>query len=344
MKKILLPVLTAAVIFLFYNASPYSDQPAEDICLIRPSVNDIRDMTVLQGTIKDPSPIRLYAEGPAEVLEVLVQPGDTVWEGQPVLRLLAQDPLHDPQEIAASALFQLEQSLKEGEFAAAQAMLDGIKASNSPNPDTTSGSKVYQLYSPVSGIVMETFCDQNDMLSGLIPCMELCDTQGLQVQAEVDEALIGVLSEKMLCEVTVPAFSSKVLRGNITSIKPYARQTGFLSGNAAAKTTVAISLNSPEELRPGYRAEVRVMTAYKSGALLIPYESVGQDDTGEYVLIVENNTIVKQYILTGSELENRVEVTNGLTPESVLLLDPKSAEEGDLINYADSGSADAVCP
>ncbi len=344
MKKVILVALSTVVIWGMYSISPYKKEALSPVSLIQPTVSDIRDMTILQGTIVDPSPVRIYAEEPSMILEVLVRPGDIIQKGQPIIRLKKQGSTVNPQDIAAAALFQLEQALKTGDYSAAQAMIDGMKTTSASPSNTPVEDKVYQLYSPLDGIVLDVFCKENTQVNSLIPCLEICDPAKLLIRAQVDESMIGILSENQLCEVTIPAFSSGILTGRITSIKPYAQQTGLLSGNASAKTTVEIALFYAENLRPGYRAEVCVITDYKTQALLVPYEAIAQEQLQEYVFILENNKTVKQNILTGSELENSVEIISGLTPESVIVLNPVSVEEGVLIQYAESGSTDTIDP
>ncbi len=335
MKKCVLLLLTLVLIGSMYTISPYKQEETAPVQLIYPTVRDIRDMTILQGQIVDPSPTYLFPRSTALIQKVLVSPGDRVTAGQPLMQLQTDAGTHSAEEIAASALFQIKRDIEAGNYTSAQSMLEGLNT-NLDRRDKA-GLSTYQLLSPVNGIVMDVFCAEGDTVTSLLPCIELCKTDNLVARAQVDESLIGSLKKDMLCEVSVPAFGLQALHGSITAIMPYAKQSGLLTGHTTAKTTVEITLAKKEQLLPGYRTEIRVITARKPAALLLPYKAIRQDDDGnEYVMILENNSIVKQMILTGSELEDQVEILTGLDAQSLVVADPDTVREGVTIFHEDT--------
>ncbi len=343
MKKSVLILLTIAVIGGLYAISPYQQEQTAPVQLIYPTVRDIRDMTILQGQIVDPSPTYLFPRSTALIQKVLVSPGDRVTAGQPLMQLQTDAGTYSAEEIAASALFQIKSDIEAGNYTSAQSMLEGLNT----NLDQSNKADLstYQLFSPANGIVMDVFCAAGDTVTNLLPCIELCNTDNLVARAQVDESLIGSLKKDMLCEVAVPAFDLQELHGSIATIMPYAKQSSLLSGHTTAKTTVEIALAKKERLLPGYRAEIRVITARKSAALLLPYEAIGQDeDSNEYVMVLENNSVVKQMIVTGSELEDQVEILTGLDAQSLVIADPDTVREGDSVFYEDVRSDLSIHP
>ncbi len=325
MKKAMTLFLTLVLIFGMYQISPYNRNESDPVKLVYPQVSDIQDIRILQGTVVDPAPVYLYPEGPSVLLETLVAVGDSVQAGQPVMRLKQTNVEQNGEVLAASALMMLEDAIKAGEYDQVKRMFNGIKQEQ----DWTYSGKVYELYSPVDGMIMELSAVENETLNGFFPCVEICDLSKLIVRAEVDESIIGDLKKDMFCEVTVPALGGEKTHGTITSVMPYAKQTGLFSVNPATTTTIEIGLSQPNQLRPGYRSEVRVTTAYRSEMLLIPYETISQDEAGqEYVIKLENNRTVKQIIITGSELDSQVEVLDGLEVDDLILYHSNLITEG----------------
>ena len=342
MKKLLLLPVTIACILGMYQISPYRQPKQETIDLICPQVSDLRDMVVLQGRIVDRAPIRLYPKGTAVVREIYVEPGEYVKAGQPLLCLEQTNEEHDLRDSAAAAMLQVQKALENGDLAAAQALANAMISSKSSQDSRQSNTKVYQLYSPVDCVVMEIRSTVGETVSELLPCLVLCDSQNLIIEAEVGEDTVAMLQEDLYCEITIPAFDLQALEGRVETIMPYARQTGLLSGNTNANTTMRISVYEKKELRPGYRAEIKVITAYKHASLLLPYEAIRQDEDGqEYVKRLKENIVVRQDIQTGSELDTQVEILEGLTAQNVVLLWPDAVQEGAYIQYDIAGTDSA---
>ena len=343
MKKVILLLAAVACVFGMYWGSPYHRTEQQAVELIRPQVSDIRDMVILQGSITDSAPIRLYADGTSVVKEILVKPGQTVRAGQMLMRLERTEENSAPQEATAAAMVQLQQALEDGDISAAEELVDSIVfAQNNPKYQNAT-TKAYQLYSPVDCTVMEINNGVGETVTGILPCLVLCDARNLHIEVQAEEDTVGMLQEEMVCEVTIPAFQTEIIEGRVEAIMPYARQTGsLLNSSGSAKTTLHISVSEPAGLKPGYRAEVKVVTKYKSAALLVPYEAVRQDESGqEYVMLMEQNTVCRREIRTGSELDESVEVVEGIAAEDILLLSPDNVQEGDIVQYDLTGSDQA---
>ena len=339
MKKVFLLMMTAAVIWGFYLASPYRREERAAIQLARPQVMDIRDTVTLQGTVIDPERKKVYPEGASCVLAVYVQPGEPVKAGQVLMRLERINDEQEAQAATVSALGKIKDTLENGDLSGAETMLEDVLKNGPASVQRNSEENAYQLYSPVNGMVMSVSVQAGEDVSPLFPCIQVSDLNTLMIEASANEEVIGKLREELDCEISIPAFSLSGLQGKVSSILPYAQQTGVINSNSSAATTVRIALSKQNTaLRPGYRATVKVITSRRKSAVLIPYEAVFQDETGqEYVKKAVNNIVVKQNILTGAELEETVETIQGVAPEDVLVLSSEEICEGAFIEYAALG-------
>lgn len=334
MKKILLLAITGAVILGLYYASPYASKKQTPVVqVLQPEINTIQDLVTLHGSIVDPERKKLYAAGASSVQKILVSEGEQVKAGQLLIKLKKNIQTTAEQSAAVSALVQLKNTLEGGDVQDAEIMLEDMITGVAIPKDSENKNEEYALYSPCDGMVMKVTAQQGSDISGILPCIEITPLNRLQIQVTAGEEVIGMLQPQMSCNIDIPAFSLEQVPGVLTKIDPYAQETGVLTGNTATETCVYITPTaSAEQLRPGYRASAKIVVSEREDVLLLPYECILQDDTGlEYVLTIENNRLVKSVVLTGSELENQVEICDGLDKTSWVLQNPQPEWEGEWI-------------
>ena len=338
MKRVLMLPGTICLILGMYWCSPhYANAEAVKVQLIYPYISSIQDAVVLHGVVTDPHREKIYAEGSSKVLAVFAGEGDSVEAGQLLLTMERMDEPQAEQTIAASLLSELRESLTDGDIEGAQALLQAVSIRDFTTEDVIASGKVYNLYSPCDGIVISSSAYNGQVLSSLLPCMEISNPENLQIEVSAGEDVIGILQEDMQCAITIPAFEVEQLPGKIEQIAPYAHKNVALTGKSTIETKVSIQpLESREVLRAGYRATAKVFTARREQAILLPYEAVMQDETGEYVYKLQGSTVRKQPVLCGSELENHVEICTGITEGDLIVLNPQVEWEGKEILFADS--------
>jgi multidrug efflux pump subunit AcrA (membrane-fusion protein) len=64
--------------------------------------------------------------------------------------------------------------------------------------------------------------------------------------------------------------------------------------------------------RPGFLARVTFRLDRRNGALVVPTAAVGVAEAGQFVYVVEADSLVRRAITLGITAEGFVEVTNGL--------------------------------
>lgn len=336
MKKILMLAITGAIIAGCYAFSPYADnREAAVVSVIQPETNNIQDMVTLHGSVIDPDRKKLYAKGSSYVRTIYVSEGDTVKAGELLMTLERTETISTDQSAAVSALVQLKDTIQSGALQEAETMLRDMITSSSTAADSNKESRLYSLYSPCDGLVIKLPSKQGDLVSTLLPCIEITQLDHLQVEVTAGEEIIGKLQPNMECSIEIPAFSMECVPGFLAQIDPYARETGALTGNSVTETAVYITPTAySNDLRPGYRASAKVIVSKRENVLLLPYESILQDEEGEeYVLKIANDQIIKTKVLTGAELETQVEVLQGIEKDTWVLKNPKAEWEGDAIQF-----------
>ncbi len=330
-KSMVVLASTGLLLGVLYLFSPYrAEEERDTLRFLYPEISPIQDTVSLQGTVVAAKKQLVYARGSSRILEIYVSEGQRVTAGQCLMKLEQSEIIYDEQAAAAAVLTRLQTAVSSGDLSGAQALIDSINVNNSiQNNDC----EVYYLYSENDAVVMSISAVAGETVGSLLPCMELFSPNDLQVEATAGEEVVGLLSNNMECYVSVSAFDLKDMQGRLIAIAPYASQTTRLTGQTTCETAVQIQMSDPSILRPGYRASAKVVVSFRENAILLPYEAIGQDDSGqEYVLKLQGLRIMKQPIETGSELEDRVEVCQGLKKQDAVMLHPDLQWEGALVH------------
>ena len=334
MKKTiaLLTVTGALLCVLRIGSSGWQDRTPETLRFIYPEISPIQDTVLLHGTVAAASKDLIYAQGNSRVLECYISEGEQVTAGQCLMKLEQTETASDHQASAASVMYRLQDAVEMGDLQGTAEILQSINMENTSN---INHCKEYYLYSSADGIVMKIDAKEGECISSVLPCITLYAPESLQIEAEAGEDVIGLLASDMDCYVSVPAFDLQDLKGRVTSVAPYASRSVGLTGQSSSLTSVRIALSQTGPLRPGYQANAKVVVSSRDQALLLPYETIGQDSSGqEYVLKLQGLRVVKQPVATGSELETCVEITEGLLAHDVVLQTPDLQWEGALIALA----------
>ncbi|MBQ9535606.1 MAG: efflux RND transporter periplasmic adaptor subunit [Clostridia bacterium] len=332
-------LLSAAVIFAMYMNSPYKERTeAVQIKCIRPEVSDIYDVCTVRGTIVEQGRQNLYADSAALVEEIYVSLGEYVREGQPIMRMR---PADDRNEASRAAFSEMERRIDElmensADAEEAESLRDellSVMAEVVDMQENTVGKSAepYTLHSPADGIVM-SLAEAGSRVLSFIPCAAISDMSKLALRADVSEEDAASICEGMRCTVSVKAFDAS-LGGEVKTVMPYARQSGLFTAAQEVKTRVVIDLIGAESagIRPGYSAQARLTANYRPACLLLPYEALGQDGRGEYVMKISGGRVQKTYVETGAELDEQVQICSGISERDLLAASVEDIEEGQMI-------------
>ena len=152
--------------------------------------------------------------------------------------------------------------------------------------------------------------------------------KGLVAKVSISESDIHEVSLGNKVTLSGQAFGSKTYSGTVAAIETSAKKSLF-STSQEAVVEATISLRDPDDsLKAGYSVKAKIVTGDTKDVSIVPYEAVMQDDLqNEYVYVYENSKVYKQYIETGLELANGIEVTEGLTADSYIVETPERVRE-----------------
>ena len=136
------------------------------------------------------------------------------------------------------------------------------------------------IYSPVDGVVISRNIDVGQTIAASLQSPTLFtianDLSQIQVNANVDEADIGNISDQADVRFTVDAFPNEFFRGNISEIRlnPQTVQN-------VVTYSVIISIRNPDlKLKPGMTANITVTIDQRENVVKVPNAALRYTPTG----------------------------------------------------------------
>jgi HlyD family secretion protein len=149
----------------------------------------------------------------------------------------------------------------------AQAAIGATRAQLSQSETNIGFTKIY---SPVDGVVVTRSIDPGATIASSFQTPVLFviaqDLRKMRVLADIDEADVGKLREKMEAEAVVDAFPGEVFQGIVEQVR-YSPNT--VQGVVTYSAVVEVE-NPEEKLRPGMTATVTIKTREAKGVPRIP--------------------------------------------------------------------------
>jgi RND family efflux transporter MFP subunit len=221
----------------------------------------------------------------------------------------------DSLDVAENAL-----SVARAELARATAAIDYAKFN------------VSQCYitSPINGIVLQKYRELGDTINyggdiqaggGATDIVQLADTDDMRAEVDINEGDISKVAIGSPARVIPDAYPDRSFDATLVKIYPEAdRQKGTVK--------VEVSIHKPDLriIKPEMSARVNFLDSAVSSdhqpALTVPKKAVVTDGQASYVWTVRDGKAERTAIKRGGELEQGVEVREGLTDGDLVIVDP----------------------
>ncbi len=277
-------------------------RPYVDVMLTQ-SVS-VSDSTICRGTIEESEQEEVKLDMPVIAQKIYVAPNQNVQKGEKLFDIDLDRTREALQNLQTSALLNSN--------ALPQYDLAGIPES---------------VYAPCSGAIKSIHVKTSSLSDPSQTLMTLSNASDLQVSAKINENQIANIQLNQSVIFTGSGFKDHAYEGYVKSIAATAQQT--LNGTATETVVeVVMGISHPDEkLKPGFSVKAEIVTARKENAIVVPYESVEEDqEAQEYVYVVVNQVAYKRPIETGREIEAGLEVKSGLQPGEWVVQDAKGVK------------------
>ncbi len=256
----------------------------------------------------------------SRLMELNVDEGDQVREGQALARLEDEDLRKSVDELEARARFAktqldraqtlldrglgtvLERDRARSEWQAAEATLARARTLRS----------YMTLTAPADGQILQRDGEVGQLIPANQPVFYFSCCAPLRVEAEVDEEDILLVHPGQRVLIRAPALPDRVLDGAVEDITP--------KGNPVTRSyRVRIGFAGDDiPLRIGMTAEVNIIVEQRENVLLVPATAVVDGQ----VWIVRDGRLLRQPVETGVAGEAKIEIISGLAEKEVLVVRP----------------------
>ena len=247
------------------------------------------------GVVEPLATVEVKSKASGEVLELLIETGDHVTEGDLMVRI---DPrtvsnrfaqaeaelkaAESRRTISQSQMERAELLVRQGTFTEADHEQAALELANAEAQVVSAEVAVENariavddtdIRAPVSGAIIEKPVEKGQVISsptqdfgGGTLLLKMADLSAVQVRALIDETDIGKVRAGMPAQVTVAAYPNQPFAGEVVKVEPQA-----VVEQNVTMFAVIVSLRNPDGLLlPGMNAEVDVAIANREDVLTLP--------------------------------------------------------------------------
>jgi membrane fusion protein, heavy metal efflux system len=185
----------------------------------------------------------------------------------------------------------------------------GIKENEIDNPPSDHSEAVgstIHLYAPISGVITFRDASIGQKVNPSSKMFEIINLNNVWLEADIFEKDLTKIKIGQKVKVSVTAYGEEKFSGKI-----------FYIGNTLNKDTKTINIlvelnNRNEKLKPGMFANTFIVVGEKQKALVIPKESILEDENLNIVFVKEDAGFHRHVVTTGIISDEFVEIVSGL--------------------------------
>jgi multidrug efflux pump subunit AcrA (membrane-fusion protein) len=219
---------------------------------------------------------------------------------------------------------------REGDWVNRGALLCRISAGPTMTGSSAAQTAFETVEAPFDGVISRRYVDPGDAAVPGQPVYQVADGSEVWVTALVDDIDVGKVREGQDVDIVLPSYLGESLPGRIERIAATATprtQAGI--GGKVVRTRIALT-GQMGPLRPGMEVDVSADSTIARDVLLVPADSVIEDETGRWVLKVVGGEVQRQPIKLGANNYVHAQVLEGLQAGDTVVVEGKeTVEPGD---------------
>ena len=288
----------------------------------QPFRTDIYATYAATATIASDADAPVVAKVSGEIVELLVEEGDWVQEGQVLARL-------DGERLRLSMLAakaNLKQARKEYErnvdlnarglisasmFDSLQYDLEALEATYELARLTYEYSK---LRAPISGVVAAREIKPGQHLSVNDVAFRITDTSELMAYLQIPQSELSKFATGHSANIEVASMPGAGFPATIVRISPT-----IDARNGTFRATAIIN-NDKGDLAPGMFGRFTIAYEQHADALVIPTEALLDEDEASTVYVVDGGEVVRRVVSVGIEADGNVEILDGLSEDDTVVV------------------------
>lgn len=278
------------------------------------------------ASLETDSDALVVAKVAGEVVEILVEEGDRVKEGQ-LLARLDGDRLRLEMERALANVRKLEQEydrsvqlferglVSSGAFEDQKYELDALRA----NYRLAQLEYSYtQIRAPIPGVVSRRFIRVGNTIAVNEPVFQVTELDPLIAYIHIPEREFRRLEPGQGAELTLDAIQGQVFRARVQRISPVVDP---------ATGTFKVTMEVPDQggrLKPGMFGRFNIVWDAREDVLLAPRAAIVDDDVSESVFVVADGKAERRPVRTGYARGTQIEIVEGLAGDEEIVVTGQS--------------------
>jgi len=257
------------------------------------------------------------------VLEVFVREGDRVRAGDPLIRLDPR-PFGIARDEARARLAKAESDfgligLTDSTLTAERLRLiedrTGVTEARAGLARAELDLEQATLLAPFAGEIASVEAEIGERAPAERALVTLVASRPVRVRAEVLESDFGRLARGAQVTLRFPAFPGEAFTGTVDALDP------DIDPDRGTGIAFVELPNEDGRIRPGMYADLTIAGSLHADRLQVPREAVLERDRRLLVFRATDGRAEWQYVETGLETRELVEITSGLAPGDTVLVD-----------------------
>lgn len=286
---------------------PVRPEAIVPVNVIEAATKDRADLIILSGLVLADIDATLAAEKSGRVVELLADRGESVTNGQVLLRLddrTARIAFED----AARNLERFEKL--SGTGAVSQKDLDDIRKAR----DLTETALSYcTVKSPADGIVNERYVEEGEYVMPGTPVFDVISINPVRVTVDIPERNVSSLTAGEPVPFEVLSLPGEKFTGTVSYISSKAS-----TDNNAFR--IELTIDNPDGiLRPGMIASVQHQRGIRKNAITLPLSAIIPQKGDNVVFLIRDGRAVRQVVRIDSILETEALILSGIKPGDLVV-------------------------
>lgn len=215
-----------------------------------------------------------------------------------------------------------------GASSSAQAAVDSAKATLDIATNNLNNT---HIVAPISGYVAARNGNVGQMAAAGSPMFSIKSTDLVNVEIAVTESVIPYITTDTKAVINVDTANMSNIEGVVSAVNTVkSQQTGMY--------TVRIKINNQNEaLKIGMMADVILYTQSTQNALIVPSDSIMQENDEYYVYVVNDNIAEKRVVKIGISNNDFTEIIKGINENEVVVVSGKEyiSEKNNSVNIVE---------
>lgn len=316
MRKYFYLILTTVIIIALIIMSGFViNKDSADVYALEISYGDVNNTVSSQGKLQYSTEKPIVAKNDCIIDKVFVNDGDFINKGDAIYSYYNADQYKD-----AVAQYSDIKNIYHNISSSAIVKNTIVNLKDYAVSET--------VYSNKNGTVSGVDISSGDFVEKGSEILRISDKSSFEIVVNINETSIEKIKLGQKAEITFAASKEKKYNGTVTNIADEAKQTTGLTGKETSVEVIITLDDNVDNLRPGYTSNCSIITSTEKNVIIIPYECIRSDDSGEYVYKINKLKAVKTYIETGTEYKDGVLVKSGIKNKDVLIKNCDSVHNG----------------